>query len=141
MRTQSWFKNLSFLIAWVFVVNALMPSLVQASVNSFSQTSYLSNSTQELSTKILICTAQGYKWVEISELENEDQTQPIKPHYECPLCYSASHPHAVLIPDAEIRVPLPAFIQKANYRLQLQSKQKQNHFLLTTSKRGPPLFA
>ena len=140
MRTKSWFKNISFLVAWVFLINSLMPSLVQASVNSFSQSSYLSDSPSENATKILICTALGYKWIEISELENEDQTQPIKRHFECPLCYSASHAHTLLIPDAEIRLPLPTFIQKVNYRLQLQSKQKQNHFLLTTSKRGPPLF-
>jgi hypothetical protein len=137
MFKQVWQKKISFLFVWVFLVNALLPSLVQASVHSLSQTSAQSES----STKILICTAQGYKWVDISELENTDQSEQPKQHFECPLCYSALQPLAVPQPDAEIRLPLPSHVHKVNYRLELKSRQKQNHFLLTTSKRGPPSFA
>ncbi len=137
MFKQVWQKKISFLFVWVFLVNALLPSLVQASVHSLSQISAQSES----STKILICTAQGYKWVDISELENTDQSEQPKQHFECPLCYSALQPLAVPQPDAEIRLPLPSHVHKVNYRLELKSRQKQNHFLLTTSKRGPPSFA
>jgi len=137
MCKQVWFKKVSFLFVWVFLVNALLPSLVQASVYSLSQTT----SQSESSTKILICTAQGYKWIDISELENTDQSERPKQHFECPLCYSAAQPVAILQPDAEVRLPLPSHVQKVNYRLELKSRQKQNHFLLTTLKRGPPLFA
>lgn len=135
MRKQVWLKQISFIIAWVFLVNTLMPSLVQASVNSLSQTAIQSDS----STKILICTAQGYKWVELSELENSETGESKTQHFECPLCYSASPALAIFQPDAEIRLPLPDLINKINYRLELKSKQKQNHFLLTTLKRGPPI--
>lgn len=48
-----------------------------------------------LGGKILICTDSGFKWIDITELENHKKSIPSE-HYKCPLCYlTANSSHAI----------------------------------------------
>ena len=86
--------------------------------------------------KIFICTDDGFKWVDISELENEDNKHSEK--YECPLCYiQANNPHSNITKET-------AFLKPSFYYTQVTHKYKNLLFVSETTtsnvfSRAPPL--
>lgn len=59
--------------------------------------------------KILICTAEGFKWIGVNELE-ENAPEIDHSKFECPLCVVASSDHKA------IRTITDAFVSPITYR-------------------------
>lgn len=54
--------------------------------------------------KVLLCTAEGFKWVKVADLQSGKTPRS---HYQCPLCYLAAHGLAHVLPQG-INVALSA---------------------------------
>lgn len=77
-----------------FIFNIFLPFFA---VHTITQAQAADNPT-ELSSlfgdKILVCTADGFKWMTWEELQKEGYPHhPDKPPYECAFCYIAAHVH------------------------------------------------
>lgn len=86
---------------------ALLALLLNAFIPFFAtyHAGNVSPETQEASLfgdKVLLCTAEGFKWVKIADMQNGKTPRS---HYQCPLCYLAAHGLAHALPHAETVVP------------------------------------
>jgi hypothetical protein len=66
--------------------------------------------------KVLICTADGFKLIDLSALQDRAEQptsgrDPAKPHqpYQCPLCYVAAH--GLAAPPAAVALSLPSLFE------------------------------
>lgn len=107
------------------MVNALLPFFalysvpVQARAFSAPPTSSISqprgdeqvspsaaNPAGLFTDKVLICTAQGFKWVSLSELNGADSPVQSHPQFQCALCYTAAQGlKFTLLPQTPVVVP------------------------------------
>ena len=90
---------LSFLLVVAFVIKIMLPfwavnHIVQA-IEPFEDSVLDIVSFDEGASnkgKILLCTGNGFKWVSLqSLLEEEEQPQKQHTHYDCALCYASCH--------------------------------------------------
>lgn len=91
MKELAKIRILSFLTILAFVINAFVPFF--AVYNIAAAQAAEQSDIQSFDEKILICTADGFKWVTWEELQQEetDHQTPDQKHYECPLCYVSAH--------------------------------------------------
>lgn len=70
-----------------FIINAVIPFFATYNLPHTS-----SNTNKELSSifgsKLLICTSEGFKWVNLEDVQNGNAPKP-HPEFKCPLCYVA----------------------------------------------------
>lgn len=62
--------------------------------------------------KILICTGNGFKWINIEDLAQEKEHIP-SDHYKCPLCYIAAHVPNVVLSGAGVLIT-SAYVSNIN---------------------------
>lgn len=91
MERMSHLKMAGLVTLIAFVMNALLPFFA---VYDIPKANAVEPSQQELSSvfgeKILLCTADGFKWVSWDELQEQPPAQEHAPKYECALCYVAA---------------------------------------------------
>lgn len=92
MKKMFKMRILSFLTILAFISSAFIPFFAVYDIQSVIAAEKSDNSSYA-GKKILICTADGFKWVAFDALQNEDNNHPSsnKKHYECPLCYVSAH--------------------------------------------------
>ena len=94
MTKRGKFSSLSFLALVALLLNATSPFFVLTSLPQAFASQALSQSAaqgvaSQFGGKILICTADGFRWVTWDELQNgEEQPEP-QSHQHCILCFVA----------------------------------------------------
>ena len=79
-------SSIAYVALLAFLLNAFLPFYATYAM-PFASGKPLSAPFGE---KILICTADGFKWVTWAELQKQSGHGPAS-HYKCPLCYLAAH--------------------------------------------------
>lgn len=125
----------------IFFMNTLLPFFavyplkVQESTGGFT-----SAKAPAPGGKILICTSQGYKWITLKELEDEENKPGREKHYECALCFISAHGlNNVLIGSFTPFAP-PVYVNKATYRENRSDNVIRKLAALGHFTRAPPLL-
>ncbi len=81
-------KNLSLMLLFAFLVNAILPSisLATTSPNPAQNDPSIAALQSVVGERFLICTPSGYKWVSWSDIAGDETTPSSKPRPQCALC-------------------------------------------------------
>jgi hypothetical protein len=125
----------SLLTAIAFLINVMLPfyavyNIPQASAKEASSL---------FGDKILICTADGFKWFSWQDLQSGKE-QP-KPHsqFKCPVCYVAVHGVKHTLPQSNIELGYDSFSYKVQFQLSLAEVFTPPYFLSGRLGRAPPV--
>lgn len=95
------------------------------------------------SERILICTLQGYKWVDVADLQDSDldsSSQPAPSSGHCPFCATGFHVIDGVIAAATLLVSLSP--EQQSHRYDLIGFKLPDYYLFTDNDtRGPPASA
>jgi len=88
--------------------------------------------------KVLICTADGFKWMKWADVQQNKNHFPPS-HYKCPLCYLAAHGTATLGTLAAI---ILMTLSSTNARYSFSDyRPPAFHLQSLLGSRAPPVFA
>ncbi|HRK57513.1 MAG TPA: hypothetical protein PLQ67_08335 [Burkholderiaceae bacterium] len=92
MKAHNKTRVLAGITLMAFVMDVLLPFVLAFALPAASaQAAHSFNTQAPSSQRVLICTAQGFKWVALEERSNaENKPQPSK-HVSCPVCCAGSH--------------------------------------------------
>ena len=79
-------RGIVYTMLLAFVFNLLLPFFASYSLSS-AQAASANDLSALIGDKVLICTSTGYKWVSLSEWQDEEPASEAGKHYKCPLCY------------------------------------------------------
>lgn len=118
-RRTAGFTYVARMTALAFLLNVLLPFFAVYNVSRAEAAEPYPPSALSamFGEKLLICTADGFKWVNAADLQNGKETPTPHPEFKCAACYVAAHgiktPPAVgvAIPQhlAAIHVFIPHF--------------------------------
>lgn len=90
-----------------------------------------------MGTKILICTSEGFKWVELKDLQSHKEEQDPHPEMECVLCYLSLNGIKFTAPDAVIAVIyIPSFKYVTKYAPEVRLRDEL--YIRSFQSRAPP---
>lgn len=89
MQKKFKFRYFSLLLLIAFAANALVPFF--AVYNLPTDNTEAKQLSSVFGEQILICTGDGFKWVNLADLQSGKEQPNPHPDYKCPLCYVASH--------------------------------------------------
>lgn len=117
--TQQKLKHISRILLCLFVINIGLSASVAYSA------SFNADNMSDNSGRILLCTSQGYKWVNISDInhtessnsdtENSPATPTSTTVHDCPLCnikHSADDQTVNHLISAQLHSPIFSLIEK-----------------------------
>lgn len=126
-------KYILFAMLITFTISTMVPFFASYDTN-------VSETTKELAKifggKILLCTNDGFKFVDIKDLENNTHEPSDK--YKCPLCYiKANSPKHLIAKDI-------AFLQPISYYWQARYNYEDSLFISNgaasnINSRAPPI--
>ena len=90
-------RSIVYTMLLAFVFNLLLPFFATYSLPA--QADQQVSLASLLGDKILICTTEGYKWVSLAELQDEEPVPVVDEHYKCPLCFLQVDKPLSLTPD------------------------------------------
>lgn len=95
MRQAGTIRSFAFLTFVAFLMSVTLPFYVgyttpQAAAAQ-TEVSSSTDGTLPFGDEILICTADGFKWVSWQDLQSGKEQQEPHTQYECPLCYVSTH--------------------------------------------------
>ena len=90
-------RFISLFLFFAFVISTLTPFF--AVYNLEPENKAIVELSKIFGGKILICSSDGFKWVNVVDLENENKHAPNN-NYKCPLCYIAANVPSVLLSGA-----------------------------------------
>lgn len=136
-------RSLLLLTLFAFFVNILLPFAAVYNPSSAQAAQKIEKSAL-FGEKILICTADGFKWVTWEELEQKQGKHPgpgEKQHYECPLCYIAAHATKDFLPATQV-IFTYTITEKQQARLNFSDDVLQSRFsAYAYQSRAPPYSA
>ena len=131
------FNYLILVILFAFVSNITVPFFYS---NHFTQANAAIDSQNHTieTTRVLICTTEGFKWVDLETANNSSTNHSSKKDTNtCPSCYIASKVISDLSDPNKVSVILPDQIQNINYyELDHQVYHQVNQ--LSSYSRAPP---
>ena len=133
-------KITSILAIIVFAINAFTPfAAVYSIAEAVSAKPPTKISETTSSNKVLICTSEGFKWVE--QNVSADQHQNNQPHeYSCAICYIAANGVKDIAPEASA---IPFFGDETEHAAYVIPNYSSKHYKHTNSlrQRAPPFIA
>lgn len=96
MKAHKKTRVLACITLLAFVMEVLLPFAAIYAQPAFAQaaSSPLANqpdATHTSGQRALVCTAQGFKWVQLEDLSSPESSPQASKHVSCPLCYAGSH--------------------------------------------------
>lgn len=123
-------RYLSAVTLIAFLLSATLPFFASYNISSSNL------DTSLFGDKILICTVDGFKWVNLEDLQNDDLPKA-HPDYECALCVVASNDSKDYAPSK-----VSNFAYHINYKsikyYSVSSYQEQQLYLSSNHSRAPP---
>lgn len=86
---KQYIKNISRITLLAFLLNAVMPFFAVYDVASHQ--AFAKEISSLFGEKVLLCTADGFKWVKWEDLQSGKEKHNPASHHKCPLCYLAAH--------------------------------------------------
>lgn len=128
-------KYLSVLTLIAFLFSEFLPFFATYDLSSPHNTEKLSSLFGD---KILICTAEGFKWVSTADIEKGNIPKQHK-NIKCPVCFIATHK----VENTTLAALAVAYTEidsgKASYAGFTEAVISDHH-IRHYHKRGPPLF-
>lgn len=132
------FNYLILVILFAFIANITVPFFYS---NHFSQANAATINNQNHTietTRVLICTTEGFKWADLETANNSSTNQSSKKNTNtCPSCYIASKIISDLSDLNKVSVILPDQIQNINY-YELDHQVYHQTSQLSSYSRAPP---
>ena len=105
MKKTNKIKYFSILMLVALVINVTLPFFI---THDTKQALAAQNADTSLSSpftgKILICTIDGFKWVNLADVQNNDEHPEPHSKYECALCYIIANSVKHIIPTQELAI-------------------------------------
>ena len=120
-----------------FVFNLLLPFFASYSLNS-AQAASANDLSALIGDKVLLCTSTGYKWVSLSELQNEEPAPETGKHYKCPLCYLHVDKPETIPSDYSMLLSVSSTYQVSTWSGAPVENPKTVRLLFGPSTRAPP---
>lgn len=134
-------KRLASLMLVVFLCNLLLPYFAANPLAADNRSSDLAadiTGTDRTNDKILLCTAKGFRWVSVAELDSFAGSVD-NDLYDCPLCYLSAHGLQALAASDSFFLSRPAQpIYLTERQDDFPTEKVLSRGILT---RGPPLTA
>lgn len=142
MKKAKNIRYLFILTAIAFLMNAIIPffavyNLQQTTTAKPNQFTAAQNSSL-FGDKVLICTADGFKWISWKNLQNGKEQPKQHPHYKCPLCYVAAHGTKQLLPSQNITIAYIPAIKQLTYVILTTSATHTQFLYGNRLSRAPP---
>ncbi len=134
-------KFISYTAVLAFVLNTFLPVWVAyaspdhelKNVNELSQTTFFED-------KILICTTQGFKWVSLADLEEQNNTPSSQHRFKCPLCYLPVHTVDTAIIQSQEPINYAHSLHLIQYVTSDSDTVHDDRFYRHRHNRAPPSF-
>jgi len=91
-------KTIAVIALMAFALQMCLPllaayttSAAQTTPLAATQTADINAPSAGLEGHVLVCTAQGFKWVKIADLSSQDNSPQPSTHYGCPMCCVGGH--------------------------------------------------
>ena len=120
-----------------FVFNLLLPFFASYSLSS-AQAASVNDLSALIGDKVLICTSTGYKWVTLSEWQDEEPAPESGKHYKCPLCYLHVDKPEAIPSDYSMQLSVSSSYQVSAWSGVPVENPKTLRLLVGPSTRAPP---
>ena len=131
-------KIVTSITLMAFVMSVFLPFFAVYSIPS-ANAAQQNNQSSVFGDKILICTKNGFKWVSVEDLGDEEHDPESSNHLKCAVCYVSAHGvKDVLL--SKIDHPLPVQLKQIGaFDLALDESRLKDHLLLFGRlSRAPP---
>lgn len=81
-----------------FAMEVLLPFMAVYATPALAQTANSAQTPASQPQGVLICTGQGFQWVQLKDLQPQDTTPQPSKHYSCPACSVSTHVAQALLP-------------------------------------------
>lgn len=137
-------RGLLALLLLAFAMNVMLPFFAVYDVNQAFVSKQEARSESQLASlfdgKVLICTANGFEWVSLKDLQSGKQTPAPHPKYECALCYVAANSIKFTLPERVADTTYRELSQSIAYAITGPDTWHVRHLAGAYSSRAPPLF-
>jgi len=130
-------RGIVYTMLLAFVFNLLLPFFASYNLNS-AQAASADDLSALIGDKVLLCTSTGYKWVSLSELQDEEPVPETGKHYKCPLCYLHVDKPEAIPSDYPMLLSVSPGYRVSSYSGAPVEDQKTVWLLFGRSTRGPP---
>ena len=130
-------RGIVYTMLLAFVFNLLLPFFASYSLNS-AQAASANDLSALIGDKVLLCTSTGYKWVSLSELQNEEPAPETGKHYKCPLCYLHVDKPETIPSDYSMLLSVSSIYQVSTWSGAPVENPKTVRLLFGPSTRAPP---
>lgn len=128
-------RYMTMVVLAAFLMNVLLPFFAVYDLGH-QDTKALS---AVLGEKVLLCTPEGFKWVDLADIESGKQQPTSHPQFECALCVVAAHGFTSLTSDVGTQVVYTPLATPHHYNTALRATAPMQLHLRTVSSRAPPL--
>ena len=130
-------RGIVYTMLLAFVFNLLLPFFATYNLN-IAQAAIVDDLSALIGDKVLLCTSTGYKWVSLTELQDQESAPETGAHYKCPLCYlNVDKPETIPSDYSTLAAVSPAY-RVSNYSDAPVENQKTVWLLFGRSTRAPP---
>lgn len=91
MQRLSRFRWQWIALTLAFILNALLPFYASYGLPASHAQAGAVQTPSAFGDKILLCTVEGFKWVNLQDLASGKQIPKPHPDYKCPVCYALAH--------------------------------------------------
>jgi len=130
-------RSIVYIMLLAFVFNLLLPFFASYNLNS-AQAASVDDLSALIGDKVLICTSTGYKWVTLSEWQDEEPVPESGKHYKCPLCFLHVDKPETILSDYSILLSVSSNYQVSIYSGVPVEYPKTIRLLFGPSTRAPP---
>jgi len=115
-----------------FLVSVMLPffATYNISANAGDETSSI------FGDKILICTASGFKWIDIDDLDSEPEDS--HKNFECPLCFAAAQNNKDFTINPSSELAYYAALKKSIFNISKGEFHKNITLSRANQTRAPP---
>lgn len=130
-------RGIVYTMLLAFAFNLLLPFFASYSLNS-AQAASENELSGLIGDKVLLCTSTGYKWVSLSEFQDEEPAPETGKHYKCPLCYLHVAKPATIPSDYSMLLSVSSTYQVSTYSGAPVDNPRTVWLLIGPSTRAPP---
>jgi len=130
-------RSIVYIMLLAFVFNLLLPFFASYNLNS-AQAASVDDLSALIGDKVLICTSTGYKWVTLSEWQDEEPASEGGKHYKCPLCFLHVDKPETIPSDYSMLLSVSSSCQVSTWPGVPVENPKTLRLLVGPSTRAPP---
>ncbi|MHC8441790.1 MAG: hypothetical protein ACYYK0_06360 [Candidatus Eutrophobiaceae bacterium] len=134
-------RHIAFLAMFAFLMNVMLPFFALYGVPqamAAQSESPLDGMAALFGGKMLICTSDGYVWVDLADFQNGKELPQPHPKYECALCYVSANSLKDSIPIWNAAIAYHRVTQHEFYGIVDDAIAQQSPPFRSPQPRAPP---